>query len=341
MDGPDSAALERAEALVDVRPDMALPILRELVGRYPDSPTVAIVLARALLATEQWREAENVAQSAVNNHPDAPDLLRLLAVALANQRRLVAAKAAATAAVHLAPQDWRSFYTLAQVDVIAGGVGRYSRDNAWHAIQLNPAIPDSHVLYGHTLYATGYTREAAAAYEAALALDPTHSDAQIGVTAVQMGTGQWSESAGGMASILAVDPQIEVVKWNLLVPFRTLLWRLALVSIPLSLAMMAAISVGPWLPPLVAVGVAIFVWWLARPFVKVRRAAAVRGGMLRLLSRRWRGHVIAVAVFLILTVVAWVIGWIAGDPNVSFFLLIIPTIGTAILGLITLWWINE
>jgi hypothetical protein len=341
MDAPDAAALDRAQALLEVRPESALPILRDLFGRYPDSFAVALVLARALIVTEQWQEAEQVAQTAVDAHPDSPDGFRLLALALANQRRLVPAKAAANAAARLAPQDWRSFYALAQVDVIVGGVGRYSINNAGHAVHLNPTIPDSHVLFGDTLYMTGHLTHARAAYEAALAIDPTHTGAQMGTTAVQMSTGKWSASGAGMASILALDPQLDIVKWNLLVPFRILLWRLAYFSIPLSLGVMAAISVGPWLPPIAGIGVALFVWWLSRPFTKVRRAAAVRGGMLGLLSRWRRRHVIAVWIFLGLTVVAWLIGWIANDPNVSFRLLVIPTIGTAVLGLITLWWVNE
>ncbi|MGX5682777.1 tetratricopeptide repeat protein [Schumannella luteola] len=334
--------LRRAQHLLEIgRADHALPILRDLVAHHPSSGPVLVALAHALLDLDDLEEAERMAREAVAALPHDSAPLRILALVLARRRKLVPAKAAANAAVELSPQDWRSHYTLAQIDEIVGSVGRYTVDAAGNAVRLAPLMAAPHILLGNALFATGRRHEAESAYRTALRLDPQNTSAQLGLSAIQMTKREWASSARNMASILAVDPQAENARYNLLVPLKQLLWRLAILSVPLSFAAMAAIEFGPGYPVLVFAATAALVWLLSRPFRLARRGAAIRRGTWALLSRSRRWHVAFALAFLGLTVAAWIVGWIVGDANVTFRLLVLPVVGTAVMALLTLVWINE
>ena len=223
-------------ALVELgRWHQALPLIEAQLGQRPQDVGLLTLLAQCLIGLEDYRGALRVANQLVSTAQDAEWGYRIRAIAFDHLGGHAEAISAATEAVRLAPDNWRTHDTYAQVafdlpETFEDAAHyRYDAHRAAHeAVRLAPNEPDAHVTLGLVSQKRGQRAVARKAYETALALDPEHAPARNNLTTTT-NLLRLSTSVTGYAQALRHAPDLEVAKQN--VDTLAQLFRLPLLAV--------------------------------------------------------------------------------------------------------------
>ena len=146
--GGGNPVLRARQALGEGRFDEAERLARRRLERKPDDFMARLVLAQALLQLQQVDEAAEHAQQAVDAQPNNADAQLTLAAALSqskNKATLARAEAAARKASALRPRDAKPRVQLAEV-ALAQGRLKEAKAAADEAIKIDPRLAEAHLI---------------------------------------------------------------------------------------------------------------------------------------------------------------------------------------------------
>jgi tetratricopeptide (TPR) repeat protein len=170
--------LRRAETLCDLgRFADAVPVIAQEIGKTPRDAAAWCLMARAQLGSERAAAALQAAEAAVSLEPANATPHRLASLALGALGRNEEAVAAAEQATRCEPSAWQGYARLAHSLAELRGRLSEAQDAADRALALMPDDPGPHMASGAVALAAGRREDAAAAFCAALAVDPQYGDA--------------------------------------------------------------------------------------------------------------------------------------------------------------------
>jgi tetratricopeptide (TPR) repeat protein len=166
------AAEARARALLNLgRPAQAEAVITEALVREPDSASLQVLLSRAFLAQQRFRDARAQAQMALALGPENFEGLSCLAAALSGQHDYEAALEAVRRARSIEPMNPAIHVQAARI-YLAADKPVYARSAARHARELAPESADAAVALAQALYQCDEFTEAADMAATALRLGP-------------------------------------------------------------------------------------------------------------------------------------------------------------------------
>lgn len=204
-----------ASQLVRANPAAALRLLTPYLAREPDDPDALCVAAQAQLGLSEPEQALSSARRAgrLAPHDDWP--LRLQTLALHQLGRDWDAQNLARHSVAANPGHWQTHYLVACADLWANAVTDHTVAAAAQARTLAPDEPSTHEIVGQVALAQGRTRQAVAAFEAALALDPEDAVAAHELARAQLRRFRIAKSVKGFLAVGRMDPTIRQTHLNL------------------------------------------------------------------------------------------------------------------------------
>ncbi len=168
--GGGNPVLRARQALGEGRFDEAERLSRRRLERKPDDFMARLVLAQALLQLQQIDEAAEHAQKAVDAQPNNADAQLTLSAALSqsqNRASLARAEAAARKACALRPRDAKPRVQLAEV-ALAQRHTKEAKAAADEAIKLDPRLAEGHLIRSLILMQDGDSAGAAESSRAAI-----------------------------------------------------------------------------------------------------------------------------------------------------------------------------
>jgi tetratricopeptide (TPR) repeat protein len=273
--------LPRAEALIEVkRAAEAATLLGQVLAGQPDNVRAWALMARCHSLLDQRPEMVYAAEQAVRADPNNEWGHRLLANALLGAGRRAEARRPALESVRLAPQLWRTHFTLATV-LLRTKETRAAWPVAVRARELGPLEPATHVLCGDVLQVMADFPAARANYTEALRLDPDHHDARHHLAMLEYRRARPLAAATNLSTVVAGAPTNDEYVKDAKRAGRGVLWRLTdwstLVLVVTALA--AAIGghpAGRVTMPLAIVGYAVLVWRILAATPRTIRAQIFR-----------------------------------------------------------------
>lgn len=233
-DTDSGIALVRASALVDLgRFEQAAQQLATFLATSPHNSHALCLLARARLGLNDDVGAEAAAEAAIAADPNNEWAFRISSVALQRMDQPYAAVRMARSAVQLAPHLADGHARVALALASARIELDEARRAAERAVALAPHLIDAYLAVGAVALADRRRADARAAYEHALAIDPTSATAHNELARVQLhrrrlGNGAGlAAAAGGFATALRSDPNQHVSRRNLDIVLHVFLARLA------------------------------------------------------------------------------------------------------------------
>ena len=199
---------ERADQLLAIgRPAAAIDLLSTHVAAHPEDAWALRLLATAYVESDRFAEALRWADRAVSVEPLAAGSWHGRATALLGLDRVDEAIVAATRAVELEPDNWIEQYLLGRALVHSSSRAREAIGIARTTVRLAPHEADAHVLLGMAYSKLGDTAEEAAAYRAALAIDPENTPARNNLAVLDLREGRHVQAMRGFRDAVANDPQ--------------------------------------------------------------------------------------------------------------------------------------
>jgi len=261
--------LHRAQTLLTLhRYADAERAARTLLSTGPDSADALRILAAALMEQNRDDEALDAAKNAVRLQPEYPQGLVLLADLYRRSGDHVRARETASAAVTAAPHLWTTYYTRAHARLGSprpdprGALADI--EEAWRLAPHNSSV---HNMYGMCLGAMKQRKQARAAYEEALRLDPTNAFALNNLAALDLNGWRVGRASRHLTVGLAHSPQIDVLRKNFDVVLLRFLQRFWWLLLAIGIAEAALVFTGrPWLlrAGLGLVSVAALAWLVRR-----------------------------------------------------------------------------
>lgn len=318
--------LRRAEALIEVRRAAeAAPMLGQHLAEHPDSFRAWALLARCHSLLGRPAEMLDAAQRACVADPNNEWGHRLLANALLGVGRKPEARGPAVESVRLAPQLWRTHFTLATV-LLRNNETRAAWPVAVHARELGPLEPATHVLCGDVLQVMADFRAARANYHEALRLDPDHHDARHHLALLEYRRARPLAAATNLSAAVAGAPTNDEYVQDAKRAGRGVLWRLTDWSTAVIVVTALARAMGGDLAAQIAMPVATVAYAVLVARILAATPRAIRGQIRRHLfeSSPLAALVGIVALLLCAYTVAYQDGGSAlSAPGVVFLMIVI------------------
>lgn len=310
MPAPD--VRDRVEHLLEVgRAEAALALLsRDLPEEPGDGRALRLFwLANSRLGRHE--EALRWADRAVSVEPHGAASWIYRATTLLELDRHDEAVTALRRAIELAPDNWLTHYMLGRAMLDTSAEPGELLGVATTVVSLAPEQAEAHVLLGLVHDKTGDNEAAAAAYRAALAIDPGNAGARNNLARIDLLAHRSEQAASGFQDALTLDPQSAPMQENLGKSAALPLIKQAPVVFLVLLVLVAiAVNIEPpyWIRgvlALVVLGEWGLFWWLRVG----RLAAAVRRQLFAQVKVVWeaaatRGVVIGLAIEAVCTLVA-------------------------------------
>ena len=173
-----ASGLERVETLCDLgRFGDAVPVAGQLIADDPRNVAAWCLMARAQLGNDRATAALSAAHAARSLDPGNDLPHRLASLALSQLGREEEAALAAREATRCAPSAWEGHARLAHCLSAFRDRLKEAQSAADRALFLMPDAPGPHLAAGAVAIADGRRGDAAAAFCAALAVDPQCGDA--------------------------------------------------------------------------------------------------------------------------------------------------------------------
>lgn len=216
------AAAARAQALLDVgRAPEAVALLGAALSQAPESYPLLCLLSRAHAEAGDLVTAARAAEAAIAIEPEEPEAYDLASFALDALGRHRRAIELAEEAVRLAPTMWWTHAGLATAVAHKHDLP-FSRRHAHRAmaearraIELAPDEPGAHFAMGECASAVNRRREARAAYERVLAVQPDDTAALNNLSAVQLSAGRPFAAVRGFQTVAGGGRHIDLAQHNI------------------------------------------------------------------------------------------------------------------------------
>ena len=192
-----------------------MALLAPHLAAHPDDVRGLCLAAQAHLGLDRADLALKVAGQAAALAPDDDWALRLVSVASVRRRLFEQARAAANAAIRVAPHEWRCHLQRANVDVADEEISARTFAAARKGIELAPNEPEAHFVLGRVALAVGALPTAEASFRATLRLNPDHAIARHELARVHLQQRKLGKAAVGFADAVALDPDLSVGLHNL------------------------------------------------------------------------------------------------------------------------------
>jgi len=225
------ATVARASALLDVgRVSEATSLLRKALSQSPDAYDLLCLLSEAHLQASEYDEVVRVAERAIAVDPEDARAYYNAAVALSFLKRHREAIEVAEEAVRLAPMEWWTHAGLATAlarkrdRLFSRKFASRAMAEARSAVELAPEEPDAHFVVGYCANRAHRRREAKAAYERVLSLQPEHPAAFHNLSTLQIRLGRPIAAARGLRSAAAEGGLGDLARHNIDALGMVLLW---------------------------------------------------------------------------------------------------------------------
>ena len=202
-------------------------------------PEIAAVRVRALAMAGRALDASELAEQALSRTPGRSDLLLAKAFALITAGKPEEAKASYADALARDPEAVEARVALARFALDGGDEAR-AGELLQGALVKGARDPAVHAVYGDLLVARHDAAGAEVAYRKALALDPTHAPAEVGLSRLALSRGDGAAARALLASAVAHEPR----NADILVEYGTLLWKGGELG-PAETALTSALEVAP------------------------------------------------------------------------------------------------
>jgi predicted Zn-dependent protease len=163
----------------------AVPTVAAIITEEPRNVEAWCLMAQAQLGNERPGAALEAARAAASLDPAREQPLRLLSVALSDLGRDEEAAEAALGATQREPESWQAHVRLAHALAVFRNRLGDARRAAERALALKPDDPGPHMALGTVALAAGLRADAAAAFCAALAVDPLCGEAHNQLAGVE------------------------------------------------------------------------------------------------------------------------------------------------------------
>ncbi len=213
-------ALQRILALAELkRWDEAATAARSLLAADPANWQALCLLAQALIAENDYTGGRAAAEAAVALAPESDWPHRLISIACRLLGQTAQAHAAAREAVRLSPHLDEAHRVLCQSEILSGDLEAAAR-SALVALELDPHEAANHRMIGTVAFHCGELDAAEAAFRRALEIQPddavSHNElARVALKRSSQSASGLARSAQGFASALAADPRQSISRNNL------------------------------------------------------------------------------------------------------------------------------
>jgi tetratricopeptide (TPR) repeat protein len=163
--------LQKASAIMGVRPDLAVKELTQALAIDPDNSHAHALLSGCLLDLHRKAEALEAAQEAVRLSPDLAYPFYALARCQMSEDRYIDAEVAIDEALRIEPFNPDYLWLLALIQVCSQEFSN-ARDTLDRALEYDPQHANSHSLRAYVLNKLGKTAESDQSSDTALSMTP-------------------------------------------------------------------------------------------------------------------------------------------------------------------------
>lgn len=188
------------------RPAEALDELRRALGTDPQDPQTHRLCAAVLLQLGAYPDALRAAETSLAIDPYSEWGQRLRSVALSSAGRFKQARAAAWEAVRLAPDEPLAYNNAASLELAPGGDTARAAHAAARALELAPDEVTGHLAVANVELFRKRWRRAEQHLRAALAVDPTDTEALGGLATALRAQGRRVEAVEVFAAVGRAAP---------------------------------------------------------------------------------------------------------------------------------------
>lgn len=210
---PAPHSLDRARAAISLgRHHEALELAGVAVAENPSNPQAHVVLVGALSGLGRLRDALAAAQAGLGHAPDSGTLHAQHSLILHDLGRFRESVAAADEAIRLSPHSALAFYARG---LALAGLKAMDRARTAHeeAVRLDPGDADYRRALGNTFLAS-HPRTAESHFRASLELDPTNALTLNNLGVALERQKRPLEAAAAFKAAILMDPTLEVAKQN-------------------------------------------------------------------------------------------------------------------------------
>jgi tetratricopeptide (TPR) repeat protein len=204
---PDLARLATAQQLMDSgRCASAIPILKELRARHPDTPTLDYGLGRCYFETENYAAAVTTLRGAARLLPKSPEVRFFLGSALGLSGNIPEAIPELRTAMELDPKFEPAYRAFGMFRVQQGLYEKDALEALETAVRLDPRDPRAQYWLGELHRATGDADSARPYFERAQQLDPDDPMVRLGLGRVLLDDGEIDQALADFDAVLGVAP---------------------------------------------------------------------------------------------------------------------------------------
>jgi tetratricopeptide (TPR) repeat protein len=158
-------------ALADMKRDEAITQLEKAIRIYPDFFQAQLLLGKIHMDENQWTKAEDALRLAMKIDPKSVVAMTSLGEVYRRQKKYAEAQKLLEEALKFDNDSWEVNYTLGRVH---WELKDFAKSGLYIArtIQLQPDLPDAHLLAGNIFIRAGLPRNALVEYEEYLRLSP-------------------------------------------------------------------------------------------------------------------------------------------------------------------------
>ncbi|MBI5521366.1 MAG: tetratricopeptide repeat protein [Desulfarculus sp.] len=226
---PAAGPLSPRQALCSLDPPTLARATQEAERRAEQDPRDALAAARMVEAkawrslalaiqgqpapSADWARLRAKAVAVYRRHPGAAATRRALGMAMILEERPAKARQYLEAAAQAEPSDGVNLVALA---LVPGQETATRADLGRRAVKASPELPAAHLVLAWALEDQGQAAQAAAPYQAALALQPGNLPALIGLARLEMDAPATRQAAGArLARVLEIMPDHQAARFNL------------------------------------------------------------------------------------------------------------------------------
>ncbi len=204
---PDAERLKTAQQLMDSgRYAEAIPALKALVARHPQSPTLRYGLGRCYFEVEDFPNAVSILRKVANETPKSAEVRFFLGSALGLGGNFAEAIQELRNAMQLDPSFEPAFRAFGMFRVQSGAHSEDARNALEAALRLDPKDARAHYWLGKYHQGWGNTDQARECFERAYELDHNDLPTRLGLAQTLLADGELDAALAHFDTVLKQEP---------------------------------------------------------------------------------------------------------------------------------------